>query len=122
MNTDTPITEPKMKTSHSQSAPMLQVAKASDIKNPWLCNTCGAIIGSVYHEKIRQGLSLSRLILFRGAVRIEEQLPVNFIFGKVDAGEFGCSRCGEVRVFRPSAETVRFWSEPHRAKKKNRNT
>lgn len=117
----TPSTEPKIKGAQVGVPPMLQVAKASDIRNPWLCLKCGAIMGSVYHEKVRQGLSLSRLILFRGAVLIHEQLPINFVFGKIDAGEIGCSRCGTIREFHPSPETVRYFTEKHHARRKNRN-
>ncbi len=100
---------------------MMQVAKATDIRNPWVCQHCGAIMGSVVHERIRTGLSLTRLIIFRGAVFINEMLPANYIFGKVDAGEFGCSRCGTIRPWTPSAETLRYLSEPRRHAKNNRN-
>jgi hypothetical protein len=120
-----PITEPKIPVVKIDGAglhqPHVQVARALDIRNPWVCQKCGAIMGSVHHEKIRQGLSLSRLILFRGAVMITEMLPANFVFGKVDAGEFGCSRCGEVRKWHPSPEVLRHLSEPGHARKKNRN-
>lgn len=102
--------------------PMIKVVNAVDIKNPWICQSCGAILGSVYHEKIRQGLSLSRLILFRGAIKLEEQMPENFVFGKVDAGEFGCSRCGTVRQWHPSPEALRYMAEPKHIVKRNRNT
>lgn len=101
--------------------PLIKVVRAADVRNPWVCNSCGAILGSVYHEKVRQGLSLSRLILFRGAVKFEENLPENFIFGKVDAGEFGCSRCGTIREFRASPEFIRYTMEKRHAPKKNRN-
>ncbi len=127
MTIEQPITEPKIETIKPQEAepnppPALQAAKATDIKNPWVCQSCGAIMGSVYHEKIRQGLSLSRLILFRGAVKIDEMLPANFVFGKVDAGEFGCSRCGEVRKWHPSPEVIKYFSDNgYHAKRKNRN-
>ena len=100
------------------SKPEVKVVPAVAIRNPWVCLNCGAILGSVFHEKIRQGLSLSRLILFRGAVRIDEPLPENFIFGTVDAGEFGCSRCGQVRKWHPSAETIRFYANGEHDKKK----
>ena len=118
MSIEDPITEPKVK---PVGPPTLQVARAADIRNPWNCMNCGAIMGSVYHEKIRQGLSLSRLILFRGAVHAHEMLPANYVFGKIDAGEIGCSRCGTVRQWSPTIETVRYWSEPRHARKKNRN-
>lgn len=137
-----PITEPKIKavqTGDAMETPnvemgnkkdgaaeekpplTLQAARAADLKNPWVCQGCGAILGVVFHEKIRQGLSLSRLILFRGAVKIDEMLPANFVFGKVDAGEFGCSRCGEIRKWHPSPEVLHYYSETHFARKKNRN-
>ena len=121
MSIEDPITEPKMKSAPVTEPPMVQVAKATDIRNPWICRHCGAIMGSVVHERVRAGLSITRLILFRGAVFIHETLPVNFIFGKVDAGEFGCGRCGTIRPWIPTAETIRYLSEPHRPAKKNRN-
>lgn len=111
-----------VKDAKGKSVPMIQVVNACDIKNPWICNTCGAIMGSVFHEKIRQGLSITRLILFRGSVKIDEQLPANFIFGKVDAGEFGCSRCGEVRRWHPSHEALQYLNEGKgHLGKRNRN-
>ena len=121
MSIDEPITEPKIQPVAVSQPPMMQVAKATDIRNPWVCRGCGAIMGSVIHEKIRQGVSLTRLILFRGAVYVNELLPANYVFGKVDAGEFGCSRCGTVRPWVPGPETVRYFAEPHRAGKRNRN-
>ena len=105
------------------ATPTLQVARASDIRNPWVCLNCGAILGSVLHEKVRTGLSISRLILFRGAVKVDELLPANFIFGKVESGEFGCSRCGDVRVWKPSPETLRYLmnGNGHHVRKKHKN-
>jgi hypothetical protein len=101
--------------------PQLKAVPATAIKNPWICFKCGAILGSVHQDKIRQGLSVTRLIIFREAVDLTEHLPENFVFGKVDAGEFGCSRCGTVREWRPSEEALRFLSEKRRTPKKNRN-
>lgn len=86
--------------------PKVQVVRAVDVRNPWICQHCGAIMGSVYHEKIKVGVTVSALILFRGAAKLDETLPVNYIFGKVYAGEFGCSRCGEIRKWIPTAETL----------------
>ena len=121
----TPLIEPvqeEAKVISSPEQPMINVVDAVNIKNPWICQTCGAILGSVHHEKIRQGLSLARLILFRGAVKLDEKMPENFIFGKVDAGEFGCSRCGTVRHWHPTPETMAFINENrHHGKRKNRN-
>lgn len=113
----------------SPSPPAPAVIKhvpATDIRNPWICKDddtskgCGAILGSVVHDKIRGGLSLSRLIVFRGAVRIEEYLPANFVFGKVDAGEFTCSRCGKTRAWHPSPEVILYHSNA-KSRKRNRN-
>jgi hypothetical protein len=102
--------------------PLTEVAQAIQIRNPWICHSCGAIMGSVHKEKVRQGLSISRLILFRGAIKLDEALPLNFVFGKVDAGEFGCSRCGTIRHWHPSPEALQYLSEGnHHARKKNRN-
>ena len=104
-----------------QAIQEIKVAPASQIRNPWICNNCGAIMGAVHQDKIRQGMSVSRLILFRGAVYVTENLPENFAFGKVDAGEFGCSRYGHVREFRASPEFIRYTMEKRHAPKKNRN-
>lgn len=114
-------------TTSVEEVSMFQVVHATQIKNPWVCKDdehgkgCGAIIGSVYQEKIRQGLSLSRLILFRGAVKIDEDIPTNFIYGKVDCGEFTCSRCGKIRKFRLSPEAMRYYYPQNRHGRKNRN-
>jgi hypothetical protein len=119
MQTDLPDTQPKIKSMGvptETAEPVIEVVKASDVKNPWICLKCGAIMGSVHHEKVRQGLSISALILFRGAAMIHETLPVNFIFGKVYAGEFGCSRCGEVRKWLPTPETLLYLSEGRHVK------
>jgi hypothetical protein len=94
-------------------------AKASDVHNPWMCQGCGAILGSVCVEKIRTGLSLSRLILFRMAVKVGELLPENLIFAKIDSGEVGCSRCGALRTFHPDPNLARYWAGNPR--KVNRN-
>lgn len=119
--TPTPAVEPVQTQDDKAAAPLIQAAKATSIRNPWVCQKCGAIIGSVTHEKVRQGMSISRLILFRGAIKIDEFLPINFVFGKVDAGEFVCSRCGETRVFYPSPETLRYYMGSHKHPKKNPN-
>jgi hypothetical protein len=117
-----PIEDTPSSSSPTTKEPVMQVARASDIRNPWICQHCGAIMGSVYHEKIRPGLSISVLILFRGAAMLHEMLPANYIFGKVHAGEFGCSRCGEVRSWHPTPETLRYLEENHRKPvKRNRN-
>ncbi len=135
-----PITEPKLKAvkvghmdadngladkkvGAGSEPPQIMVTKATNIKNPWVCLKCGAIMGSIFHEKIRQGLSITHLILFRGAVLITETMPANFVFGKVDAGEFGCGRCGEVRIWHPTPEALRYLLDNgnHHARKKNRN-
>ncbi len=122
MNTEDPITEPKMKPTPVQP-PMMRVAKAVDVRDPWICKQCGAIMGSVIHERAHHGhYTFARLILFRGAVYINELLPANYIFGKVDAGEFGCSRCGTVRPWTPTAEALRYLSDSRQPiRKKNRN-
>lgn len=120
------VEEPKPETPITEGAAVkpplvLQAAKAADIRNPWMCIGCGAILGSVFHEKVRQGLSYPRLILFRGAVMVHEYLPANFVFAKLDAGEVVCSRCGTIRTWHPSPECVKHFSENGHAKKKNRN-
>jgi hypothetical protein len=105
--------------------PTLQATKATNIRNPWNWFGCGAILGSVCHDKMQTGsgniVSMSRLLLFRGAVMVDEMLPANFVFAKVDAGEFMCSRCGEVRKWTPTPETLRYYTDPHHSKKRHRN-
>lgn len=105
----------------AKTLPQIKAVQAIHIRNPWVCFKCGAVMGSVHQDKIRQGLSVSRLILFRYAVYLTEILPENAVFGKVDAGEFGCSRCGTVREWRPSEEALRYMGEKRRTPKKNRN-
>jgi len=92
----------------AEQGKVVVAAKASDVRNPWICQNCGAIMGSVHRDKIRTGLSVSRLIVFRMAVKIGELLPENLIFAKMDSGEVGCSRCGTVRSFHrdPNLERI----------------
>lgn len=107
--------------SDAKTLPQIKAVQAIHIRNPWVCFKCGAVMGSVHQDKIRQGLSVSRLILFRYAVYLTEILPENAVFGKVDAGEFGCSRCGTMREWRPGPEALRWLTEKKHTGKKNRN-
>lgn len=113
-----PTVQPKFAEADVQQPVLVEIVQATDIRNPWVCQTegCGAILGSVYHEKVRQGLSISRLILFRVAVKVGEPVLTNYIFGKVDAGEFTCSRCGGNRKWHPTPEVMRYLMEvkPHK--------
>lgn len=113
-----PILVPEMLVPPSEEA-----VQVTDIRDPWLCKGCGSVLGSVYKEKVRHGLSISRLMIFRGAVKVGENLPVNFIFAKIDSGEVICSRCGEMRPWTPTPETLRYLSEGHHhhVARKNRN-
>ncbi len=100
----------------------LEVAKGSQIRNPFVCQNCGSILGSVITEKVRPGVSVSALIVLRMAVRPAETVPTSFLFSKLYAGEVGCSNCGQVRLWHPTAETLEHLSGARKhARKVNRN-
>jgi hypothetical protein len=73
---------------------------ANAIEGAWRCSN-NHILGAVIREKVNHSKTVTRLVIFRGALHPEQPANQAIPFAKIDGGEVVCGFCGEIRVWRP---------------------